>query len=98
MRLAGVPTIVTLPASVAVMAMTSQARCGAAGTGTNDLSTRTEGTLLTSFYSTAVTAASTALSARRSSPIAAITSGVITVFSNPATTTNRPTNITSSGQ
>ena len=88
----------TLPASVAVIAMISHARCASSKLGTNGLSRRTAGTLLTTFDKTAMTPASTAVSLSRRCATAAVTSGVSTIFSNPATTTNRPTNITNSGQ
>src|SRR5215831_12383032 len=88
MRLATEPTSVKLPAKVAAMAITSHARCGSSKPGTNGLSNRTAGTLLTIFDSTAVMPASTALLSRRRRPAAAVISGVSTVFSSPATTTN----------
>ena len=98
MRLATEPTRVKLPAKVAAMAMISHARCASSKLGTNGLSKRTAGTLLTIFDNTAVIPASTALLSRRRCPAAAVTSGVSTIFSSPATTTNKPTNITNSGQ
>ena len=54
MRLATEPTKVKLPASVALIATTSQARCGSCNCATNGLSTSTAGTLLTMLDSTAV--------------------------------------------
>src|SRR5262245_19999148 len=83
MRLATEPTSVKLPAKVAAMTITSHARCGSSKPGTNALSNRTAGTLLTIFDSTAVMPASTALLSMRRCPAAAVISGVSTVFSSP---------------
>src|SRR3954452_5106470 len=96
MRLAIDPTSVKLPAKVDAIATTSQARCQSASCSTKGLRTSTAGTLLTRFESTAVTALSGAVSPRRRALASERITGVKTAFCAPATTMNRPANMTSS--
>src|SRR5439155_2333292 len=97
-RLAIEPSTVKLPASVAAMATTSQARCGSACWAMNDLSTSTAGTLLTRLDSTAVMTLKTGGSLSLSCSTLVVACEKNTFEASAATTMNSPANSTSSCQ